>query len=413
MNSKITDLRPVPRNQVISFDEMLAAYWDCIKMKRSTLNAFNFETNFEDNLHHLWLDILYDTYKIGTSIAFVVTRPKLREVFAADFRDRIVHHLVINKLIPLFENKFITDSYSCRKGKGVLYGVQRLSDKIRDISEGYKKDCYIGKFDLKGFFMSINKKLLLNKLLDFIRANYFEPDKKIILRLVEQIVIHEPQNDCVKKSPSYLWKQLDPSKSLFTCPEGHGLAIGNLSSQWFANFMLNDFDHYMENLFSGYYGRYVDDFYILAPTAKDITSQIVNIENHLNSLELKLSPTKKYIQPYWHGVNFIGYTVKKSRIYIGNHTVSNILETINRVNNMPVNEENALSLHQSMNSYFGFLRHSRSYNIRAELWELIDDKWKNILGPGDKELCKLIKAKNINWEDQELIWQTLIYIPLS
>lgn len=199
MNSKITDLRPVPRNQVISFDEMLAAYWDCIKMKRSTLNAFNFETNFEDNLHHLWLDILYDTYKIGTSIAFVVTRPKLREVFAADFRDRIVHHLVINKLIPLFENKFITDSYSCRKGKGVLYGVQRLSDKIRDISEGYKKDCYIGKFDLKGFFMSINKKLLLDKLLDFVKANYFEPDKKIILRLVEQIVMHEPQNDCVKK----------------------------------------------------------------------------------------------------------------------------------------------------------------------------------------------------------------------
>ncbi|MBT7037755.1 hypothetical protein HN974_02910, partial [bacterium] len=80
--------------------------------------------------------------------------------FAASFRDRIVHHLIYDYINPIFERSFINDSYSCRIDKGTSYGIKRLDHFIRACSENYKKDCYVLKLDLKGYFMSINKKIL-------------------------------------------------------------------------------------------------------------------------------------------------------------------------------------------------------------------------------------------------------------
>jgi len=72
------------------------------------------------------MDVHNRTYEMSPSICFIVTRPKKREVFAADFRDRVIHHVIMQRLEPLFEDRFIDDNYNCRKNKGVLYGVKRL-----------------------------------------------------------------------------------------------------------------------------------------------------------------------------------------------------------------------------------------------------------------------------------------------
>jgi len=96
----------------------------------------------------LWEEVNSRNYNIGRSICFLVTRPKLREVFAADFRDRIIHHVIMQRLEPLFEEAFIEDNYNCRKGKGTLYGIRRLHQMIKECSNNYTEDCYIGKFDL-------------------------------------------------------------------------------------------------------------------------------------------------------------------------------------------------------------------------------------------------------------------------
>ena len=93
-------------------------------------------------------DVNDRTYEISKSICFIVTRPKKREVFAADFRDRVVHHVVMERLEPLFEEHFIEDNYNCRKGKGTLFGVRRLHEQLRQCSNNYTKSCWIGKFDL-------------------------------------------------------------------------------------------------------------------------------------------------------------------------------------------------------------------------------------------------------------------------
>ena len=95
-------------------EEIFTAYYDCRKNKRNTHNAIKFEIHLEQNIFALIDDVFNGTYSPGRSIAFIVNKPVKREIFAADFRDRVVHHWLINKLNPLFENLFIPDSYACR-----------------------------------------------------------------------------------------------------------------------------------------------------------------------------------------------------------------------------------------------------------------------------------------------------------
>ena len=137
----------------VTLEELFQAYIDCRKHKRKTTNALDFEADFEQNLIELYHEINDGSYYPGKSIAFIVDKPVKREVFAADFRDRVVHHLIINKLLPLLEKEFIHDSYSCREGKGVQYGVKRVADFVRLCSENYSEDCYILKMDIQSFFM--------------------------------------------------------------------------------------------------------------------------------------------------------------------------------------------------------------------------------------------------------------------
>lgn len=118
---------------MITLEDVISAYYKCRKNKRSTCNALKFEINWEIECAKLYDEIINGTYEIGRSIAFIVTRPKKREVFAADFRDRVVHHLIMSRLEPLFEREFIRDNYNCRVKKGTLYGINRLHEQVKSV----------------------------------------------------------------------------------------------------------------------------------------------------------------------------------------------------------------------------------------------------------------------------------------
>ena len=153
-------------------EQMFQAYYNCRKNKRNTINALRFEKHFEKNLFELCREIKTGKYQPGRSIAFIVNHPVKREVFAADFRDRVVHHWLINRLNPYFEKAFISDSYACRVNKGTHFGIQRVDQFIKECSNKYTKDCYILKLDVRGFFMHINRNLLFDRLNMFIDYHY-------------------------------------------------------------------------------------------------------------------------------------------------------------------------------------------------------------------------------------------------
>ena len=237
-------------------EELFAAYFECRKNKRNTINALLFEKHFKANIFRLEEEITGGNYSPGRSIAFIVNNPVKREIFAADFRDRVVHHWLIAKLNPLFERIFINDSYACRTGKGAHLGIKQLDGFIKSCSGNYKTDCYILKLDIAGFFMHINRNILFKRLQQFILRNYQAEDKTLVLEICEKLIFNNPAENCIIKGKKSDWVGLPKNKSLFHSSPGCGLPIGNLTSQVFANFYLNPFDHFIKTTLNiSYYGR--------------------------------------------------------------------------------------------------------------------------------------------------------------
>lgn len=368
----------------ISLEDVFEAYYECRRSKRRTANALAFELDFERQLVRLWREINSGTYKVGRSIAFIVKDPVQREVFAADFRDRVVHHLVISKLNPLFEEEFINNSYSCRVGKGVLYGVKSIQKQISECSASGRRDCYIMKLDIRSFFMSINKNILYRMLFEFVSDKYRKEDKRILLRLIKLIIFNNPEDNCVIKGGRENWNGLPCHKSLFWAERFCGLPIGNLTSQIFANFYLNSLDKYItEELKIKYYGRYVDDFVLIHPDKQTLLDARVKIGEFLRTrLKLTLHPQKFYLQHYSKGVKFIGAVIKPNRIYIGSRGKGNLYKKIRQM--LPLMArcvENVLGMLPlfvaRVNSYLGYMRHYNTYNLRCAILGRLD---KTFLG---------------------------------
>jgi len=363
---------PTKKPQV-ELAELFEAYFNCRSNKRNTANAIAFEIDYESNLITLCEELNNGTYQIGRSIAFIVNKPVKREIFAADFRDRVLHHYIINKLNPLFEKEFIHDSYACRIGKGTHFGIQRANNFIKSCSKNYSADCYILKLDVQGFFMHINKQLLFERLSIFIQEKYKEPDKELLIELCKKIIFNKPTKNCIIKGKKTNWDGLPNNKSLFHSPPNCGLPIGNLTSQIFANFYMNTFDHFMKKeLGINYYGRYVDDFIIVHPDKEYLKSVLPTIADFLkNKLQLTLHPKKIYLQHYTKGVQFLGTVIKPNRIYIANRTKGNFYAAIQKQNEIvkqrkpdKATQANFLC---SMNSYLGIMKHYKTYNLRKKM----------------------------------------------
>jgi len=350
----------------VTFEELYDAYVECRRHKRKSECCSRFEMARFANLQ-LLLDELNDcTYEIGYSICFVVTRPKLREVYAADFRDRIVHHLLIRKFNSLFEDWFIPSTYNCRKGKGVMYGVMDMEKKILSVTENGTKEAWIWKADLKNFFMTINKRNLYLMLRSFLRARYKGDDLEWWLWLTEKVVMHEPQKKRIVKGDPKLLDKLEYGKKLGD-KDGCGVAIGNLPSQIFANFLLSILDYYLYYYREIEYGRYVDDFVGMSRNKELLLWLMSSVREYVEKwCGVELHRNKWQLQQARKGVKFTGYVVRIGRVYSGNRTVDNAFMVASR------GEDGNLARFVSrMNSYLGFLSHTSSYAIRRRIWNAV------------------------------------------
>ncbi len=372
-----------------SVEDVYAAYLDCKKRKSKSTSYARFAANEAANIYALWKDLNEHTYEIGSSDAFCVTRPKVREVFAAQFRDRIVHHLIMLRLLPLFEQAFIQDTYNCRKGKGTDYGIKRVAEFMTAHPNGWVLKC-----DLRCFFMSIDKPLLADALDKFIHENYHAADVEEVASLVRQIVLHQPEMKCIRKGDLKLWDVLQKGKSLFGSDGNHGLAIGNLTSQIFANYYLLPLDEWLANIDGVCYGRYVDDFVLVSDDKKLLLGLLPKIRAFLQErLMLTLHPSKVYLQPVRHGVKFLGSVIKQERLYAGSRTVGNATEVVREYNLIADKEKYIEKFAQKYNSYMGYLSHRKTYAIRWKIWNRVDDDVKKyVYLTGDLTVMRVRQA---------------------
>lgn len=326
-----------------TFAMLVQAYFDCRKHKRNTASALLFEQDLERNLAALYDDLISGNYQPGKSICFVITRQKPREVWAADFRDRIVHHLFYNYVSPRFYASFIADSCACIPGRGTLYASKRLESKTRSATQNWSKSQYYLKCDLANFFVAIDKNILRSLLSKRITEPWW-------MNLCEKILFHDPRQNYEYRGSTDKLNRVPAHKQLTNQPSSKGLPIGNLSSQFFANVYLNELDQFVKHkLKAKYYVRYVDDFVLLNESAQWLNAALEAINQFLPAqLNAKLNPSKTILQPVERGVDFVGHVTKPWRRLTRKKSIKT---AIYRIEN-----EQQQKLFETINSYFGLFR---------------------------------------------------------
>ena len=355
------------------------------KSRRSYVRVW--ERNLRENMEHLCDELYNRAYKPMPSKCFIVNYPKKREIFAAQFRDRIVHHLYYNYTHELFERTFIADSYSCIKGRGTHYGISRIRDFCRKESHNWQRQCYVLHLDIRGYFMHIDRRRLLTIATDTLRrmsthcatrpvccssvaaspryATWGDRlDMGFVLWLTEQIVMLNPKENCILCGSPADWDGLDPSKSMLHLPDGIGLPIGNLTSQLFSNIYLNVLDQYMKRILKcRYYGRYVDDAAVVSADRKWLLSLVPKVSKLMHDeLGLELHRGKLAISEVHRGVEFLGVYIRHYRTYISRHAVRRMKQKI-----ATTGQDKPWELIRAVNSYLGITRHASSYRLRRQL----------------------------------------------
>ncbi len=378
-------VRPVAAYDNILQDFILSVYRafdDCCKNKRTTSECIAYTERANEDLPLLARQLFTLTYQPGPSTCFLVKYPKPREVFAAGFRDRIVHHWIYMQLNVYFERLFTVQgnvSYNCRRGLGTLAAQRAAYNAIEQATANYQRPAWVYRGDLVSFFMSISKRRLWAKLEPFIRQNYGGQYMQQILAAVRTTVFHRPEANCIFNTDPKEWSLfVDDSKSLFTRGEDYGMPIGNLTTQVFANFYMADFDAWVQEWFRSRgatprYVRFVDDFLVVSDRKpllrRFVREASVYLANHLG---LTLHTDKYHFQPASHGVKFVGAYLKPHRTYLANRTIARLAERVHGFARL-LKEKDIVTfadlrrIEQVINSYLGFCKGKRTYALRKRL----------------------------------------------
>ena len=374
--------------------DLYIAYYDAARHKHKMAYVVKFERDLRQNLEELCDDLLNHRYKAQPSKCFVIDYPKKREVFAAMFRDRIVHHLYFRYTHQMFERTFIADTYSCIKGRGTHYGINRLRQHIRQASLGWQQPAYAMSLDIRGYFMHIDRARLLQIATDSLRkmaahkvgmtddvpipsgvmltpATRWQDicDMAFLLWLNEEIITLDPMEHSIIVGDPSDWENIDHAKCMRFVKPGLGMPIGNLTSQLYSNVYMNPFDQFVKReIMCEHYGRYVDDSTQIDADRDWLLAQVPREREFLaDELGLQLHMGKLHIREVHQGVEFLGAFLKPYRDYVSRRTLERMTRNITSLDLSDGRHAEA-----SINSYIGVLSHTSSYRIRRQLFEEID-----------------------------------------
>ena len=270
-------------NQIVEFKNLELAFYKASKRKHSAMSYLYFRKNKAANILQIKNRLISGNYNIGNYKQFKIYEPKERNITAAPFGDRVIHHAIINILEPIFENTLIFHTYACRKGKGTYAAIYAVQNHIR-------KNQYFLKLDIRKYFDSINHNIL----------------KELLCRLIKD-----------KKCLDLLFAIIDSYKvDSFTTTEMalKGIPIGNLTSQFFANYFLSCLDHFVvENLKPQFYCRYMDDMILLDFSKEKLLKCYKQMEVFIQqNLNLEFKPP--IIGKTYQGIPFLGKLITKENV---------------------------------------------------------------------------------------------------
>jgi len=323
--------------ELTSFKNLLLAAGKSQKGKRMKPNTAKFTFFLEKELLRLQQELLSRTYRPGTYRSFFVYEPKPRLISAAPYRDRVVHHAFCNVIEPIFDKTFIFDSYACRIDKGTHIALDRAQRFLRAAKFGLQ--C-----DIQKYFPSINHDILLS-----IIARKIKDEK--VLWLAKLIIDFSPQFN-------------EPQTT------NHGIPIGNLTSQFFANLYLNELDYFVKfDLRERYYIRYMDDFLIFGNHRAHLNRRKADIVQFLETrLKLKLHPKKSVIFPVKAGVEFLGFRIFKDYRWLKKENIKRFLKRMKNLQKLL--SQGLISINEVSNSLRCWIAHAsygNTYNLRKKI----------------------------------------------
>lgn len=314
---------------IIWLDNLLSA-WEEFKVgKKSRKDVQEFERNLMTNIISLHQDLVNKTYKHSKYEAFKISDPKPRDIHKAKVRDRLLHHAIYRVLYPFFDKTFIADSYSCRVNKGTHKAIDRFRDFTYKVSKNHTRTAWVLKCDIRKFFASIDQKVMLEIIKEYI------PDKDIF-SLLSEIV-----------------------RSFHSTEVGKGLPLGNLTSQLFINIYMNEFDQFMKHKIKAkYYIRYADDFVILSDDKQSLVDMLPKIKDFLeNKLNLHLHPKKVSITTIASGVDFLGWILFPDHRVVRTITKQRMFRGIKKKQGSP----------QTVQSYLGLVSHGNAKKLKGDI----------------------------------------------
>lgn len=290
------------------------AFKEVRKGKTKHPSMIFFERHLPIHLNNLVTEIRNGTYRTRSYRNFTVYEPKKRIISAPHLRDRIVQHALMRSINRLIDKRFIEQSFACRQNKGTHRCSKQLIKYLKSFNE---TEDYCLKIDVSKFFYSIDRKILMNKVNKIIKC-------KKTLNVIEKFIF------------------IDDNK------EDKGIPIGNLTSQLFANLMLNDIDHYAKRVLKcKYYLRYMDDIVVLDKSKNKLRLVFDEIEKKMKEGNLKLNP-KSGIFRIKQGVDFVGYRTWKNKRIIRKQSLFRIRKSLKKEFNP--------------NSISSFLSHAKDTN---------------------------------------------------
>jgi len=334
--------------RVSSFDNLHAAARAAWKGKRGKAPAAAFFSRFEDEIVALREELLSGSYRPGSYQYFTVREPKERRVAAAPFRDRVLHHALVRVLEPIFENRFIEDSFACRKGRGTHAAMRRA----QHFAKRYR---YALKCDIRKYFPSIDHAVLLSQL------GRVVADRRL-LDLIGRIL----ESHCDAREQ--VW---EPGGDLFSVVERRrGVPIGNHTSQFFANIYLNDLDHFVKHdLRVRGYARYVDDFLLFGDDRAELKRLGREVRGKVEELQLRMNPDKYRLVHTNMGVDFVGFVVfPDGRRRIRSSSARRFERRLRRLRwEASRGERTWEAVTRSVRSWVAHAEHAQSYGLRRRL----------------------------------------------
>ncbi len=306
-------------DDIISIKALSGAWKKFSRGKKSRKDVAGYQKNLSRNLRVLHEQLASGCYRHEAYQKFIIHDPKQRQIHKATVQDRIVHQAIVTAIEPLFEKRFVHDSYSCRVGKGTHAGVTRLRSFLRKASCNNTKKVYVLKCDVRKFFASIDHEMLLNLI-----ARRIQNEE--ILELIRTIILSHGSET------------------------GKGIPLGNITSQLFANIYLHELDwHIKQVLRIKYYVRYCDDFVIVSSNKDYLIALIEHIRRFLkDELLLDLHPNKVSIRCWNQGVDFLGYVLQPKSTILRTKTRRRMLAKINCEN---------------VDSYLGLCSHANAFRL--------------------------------------------------